>query len=178
MSDTKLPIEFKPSTTAVVPVSYSMTAKEKAQARKRQLSEQLADAKAYEALGAKIVKISANTAKKLGDEMKSLGIQSIGHGRMFLAGEHSLMSIGKCDDIITKLLEADPPVDPDKIVGLMQIKLGFTKLLLDSGEAHIKATKQAEPPPSDGNKLTVPFPSNQKMVVQVASIPNTPLPNG
>jgi hypothetical protein len=142
------------------------TAKEAAQKRRNELQAQLAEATMYSLLGSKVLKLSAKTMKAIGGSMDGLGIQHIGHGRIFLAGETALNSIAACDKTLEELKAREPACDPYAIVGVLKVKNEFARLLLESGVEHIKATKQiASAPP--GQNLNVLFPPNSAMAITV-----------
>lgn len=168
MSDTPptVPVDFKTDALITIPIppDKKALAKQHHQERKAKLSSQLAVAKVYERLGGKVLKISARTMSALGKHVDELNIRHIGHGRIFLSGEEAITSVGECDALITKYSAQDPPADPSIIIGLMQLKLGFAKLLLETGEAHIKATKQASEAATEPG-MNISFPAGGQMLI-------------
>lgn len=179
MSEEKIQIEFtpEPGAPSPVPVKIDEAEEKKAKAklallrRKEALALQLAEAKIYEKLGAVILHVGARTLRKIGNDVAGLGIKNIGHGKIFVAGHDALInSMARCDALIDKYMASDPPTDPDCIVGVLQMKLGFTKLLLESGEADIRSVKQADAGP-EAPHLKIPFPPGKSMAVLVGSPP-------
>lgn len=168
MSDTppiSVPVLFSiQPPPAVVPIQKDakMLAQEKRARTRAHLKARLADAKVYETLGGKVLKLSAKTINSVGTEVTALGFKNIGHGKIFIAGDHATTAIGECDAIIADLRAQDPPVDPDRLIGMMQVKLGLIRALMDSGELHIKAGTQAESAPN-GKAISIPFPANHNL---------------
>lgn len=169
-TETKLPVEFKadpggPVNVSVVPSTKNPKGKGHP---KKSVSKKLADAKTFHALGLKVLKISAAAMKEIGSELGSLGVREIGHGRIFLAGETAVESLAACDETLAQLQQRDPPCDPEAIIGVLRIKREFASLLLESGEAHIRATKQADPD-AKANPMSVSFPPNSAMMLVAQS---------
>ncbi len=173
----KLPVLFaieQPPKDVAIVKDKKTTDKEKSVQVRQRLQARLADAKVYEKLGGKVLKIKARTARSLGDEITALGLRSMGHGRIFIMGDKAETVVDECDSILAQLRAQDPPVDPEKLIGILQIKLAAVKVGLESGEAHLRASTQADAA-QNGKAISIPFPANHNL--GIAFTPAKPAPS-
>ena len=179
MSDQNLPVTFSPESlvAAQVPIALDAKAEKKLKLQKARarMSERLAEAKMYEKFGGKVLEISARTEKKIGDSLTAMGLRSIGHGKVFITGESAMLAIAECDKLIAELRSQSPPATPGDIIDILQVKLAFSRLMLETGEALIKSTTPVAPE-GNGKSLTLAFPPNQNMAIAVQSTAPTPKP--
>lgn len=164
--------ETEPTALAVThdepqpPVHVPVALDERALARARRAAR-LADAQAYESLGLKLLRIKV---KKLGDVgnyiVERLGVKKIGHGTIAAASDNADEYMAKCAAIVQELLARVPPCDPEAIVAMMQLIRDFNRQLLDSGKEHIAADRQPSLP-TEGDRLTVPFPPGTPLMIGV-----------
>ena len=120
----------------------------------------LSQARSFEQFGKRILKIKMKTLAALGEEAQALGIKKIGHGKILVASENAEEAIYKLDELI------DNETDPEIRAQLMQLRLGYNKLLLETGQAHIEAEKQALAL-NKSTTLTIPFSQGKPMIVAV-----------
>jgi len=133
--------------------------------RRQRRASRIAEAKAYEQLGQRVLKFKAKKFGSVGDYIVSaLGVKKVGHGTIISASENADQHIQQCDALVKELLSKDPPCDPDVIVALMQLARDFNQQLLDSGEAHLRIDRQPVAAP-EGDKLSLPFPAGTPMVI-------------
>jgi hypothetical protein len=153
-------LTFDPGPTEAVQVNLDA----KALARQRRMAR-LAEAKAYESLGQRLLKFKAKKFGAVGEYIVTkLGVKKVGHGTIISASENADQYIDRCDALIGELMAKDPPCDPEVIVALMQLIRDFNRQLLDSGEAHLKIDRQPSVAPEQ-NQLSIPFPQGTPMVI-------------
>lgn len=139
---------------------------ERALARQRRAAR-LADARAYEHLGQRLLKFKAKKFGEVGNYIvEKLGVKKVGHGTIISASENADQHIQQCDALAKELLARDPPCDPEVIVALMQLARDFNRQLLDSGEAHLRIDRQPNVDPK-ADTLSVPFPAGTPMMIAV-----------
>lgn len=159
----ELAVTFNPGPPAD---AVAITLDDKALARQRRAAR-LADARAYEQLGQRLLKFKAKKFGEVGQYIvDSLGVKKVGHGTIISASENADQYIQRCDAIAKELLARQPPCDPAVIVSLMQLIRDFNRQLLDSGEAHIRVDRQPTAGLED-NKISVPFPPGTPMMIAV-----------
>lgn len=144
---------------------------------RKKYKDALIEAKAFEQFGGKVIKIKMKSIAAIGSDLDKLGAKKIGHGRIVVSAEDAASAIAICDERIAAYSEADPPVDPQIIVALLEVRLGYTRLMLDSGKAHIDAEKQLAAVNRTTSNIAMSFPQGQPMVVAVKatnSIEDTP----
>lgn len=127
----------------------------------RKYKRDLSRAKAMEQFGQKVMRIKMKALAAMGDSAEKLGIKKIGHGKILIAGDTAEEAISRIDELIEQHQE-----DGGTVVSLMEIRLGYTRLMLDSGKAHIDAEKQVTAINKTAN-ITIPFPAGNPMVVAV-----------
>lgn len=136
----------------------------------------VAEARAYEQLGQRVLKFKARKFGQVGEYIvTTLGVKKVGHGTIISASENADQAIQRCDALVQELLAKDPPCDPDVIVALMQLKRDFNQQLLDSGEAHLRIDRQPASAP-EGNNLSIPFPAGQPMMIAIGKQQPPPAP--
>lgn len=159
----QLPVAFDPGEATEVAVIPD----ERALARQRRAAR-LAEARAYEQLGQRLLKFKAKKFGEVGDYIiNKLGVKKVGHGTIISASENADDSIRGCDALIKELMTRNPPCDPEAIVALMQLKRDFNRQLLDSGEAHIRVDRQANGATEGPNDLRIPFPQGAPVTISV-----------
>jgi len=169
-------IAFHPAPATAVAVTKSpiQRLREAGRARRQRtklrLQDRLAEAKMYEKLGSKVLRIGVKGAHAIGDRASGMGIKVLGHGRIVISGENAQQAIDECDNMIAELKSAEPPIDTDRIITLMELKLSFNAQLMATGKAHIDADKQAVMAPQD-NRPGIPFPPGGSMTIMVESPP-------
>jgi hypothetical protein len=136
---------------------------------------QLAEAKAYASLGVQIVKLKTRTLAKLGAYAIRLGLKEVAHGKFVFGGGKAEDTILEIDGIIKELREAAPPCSPDTIITLLQAKTQLIRLVLESGEMHLRAERTAT---NDGKTpyLQPAFPSGVSVQVGISNHQPTPAP--
>lgn len=165
---THLPVTTLPEPSHPVPIKLDKAALGKL--RKRRQDEQLAEAKAFQLVGSKILRINNKVLGKIGKEIEQMGVKRVAHGRIASAAENAGMSLVKCDQLIAEMQANNPALDPNVIVAMMRLQLDFNKQIIETGEAHLVADKQVTTSPA-GNNLSIPFPVGQPMFVSVNPIP-------
>jgi len=174
MMDTE-PTPTTPSAEgAVVPAD---PAKEKIARRRKQLREEAEEARLFETLGSKVMRVKLRTLKALGDQADSLGLQHIGHGRLVVAAENAERIFTRCGDLAEQIVQGKYPADPSVLLALLELQRDFNKQIIETGEAHLKGIRQPESKPSAGDQYVVFPPGNQ--MVAVINPPKAPeIPNG
>jgi hypothetical protein len=124
----------------------------------------LAEAKAYADLGVQVAKVKTGAYAKIGAYAMQLGIRKVGHGQIIAVSGTAEDAVDKIDALIEQLMTAEKPADPAVIAALMQTKLGFTRLALDSGEMHLKADRAVNED-KKGPNLSMPFPAGSSVVI-------------
>lgn len=166
-----MPVAFNPGPTEDLPVALDARALARQRSRAR-----IAEARAYEQLGQRVLKFKAKKFGVVGEYIvTNLGVKKVGHGTIISASEYADQSIQRCDALVQELLAKDPPCDPDVIVALMTLKKDFNQQLLDSGEAHLRIDRQPTVGP-ESNTLSVPFPAGTPMLIAVGKQPPPPAP--
>jgi len=135
---------------------------------RKKYSTALTEAKAFEQFGGKIMKIKLKSLAAIGNDLDKMGAKKIGHGRIAVTGEEAEAAIAICDERIDAYRVMDPPCDPQVIIALLEVRLGYTRLILDSGKAHIDAEKQVATVNKTSN-IAMSFPQGQPMMVAVQS---------
>lgn len=157
-----LAVSFDPGTAEALPVQLD----ERALARQRRATR-IADARAYEQLGQRLLKFKARKFGEVGNYIvEKLGVKKVGHGTIISATESADESIRQCDALVKELMAKDPPCDPDVFVALMQLKRDFNQQVLDSGEAHLRIDRQPTVDPK-ADTFSVPFPAGTPMLIAV-----------
>lgn len=136
---------------------------------------ELAEAKAYSALGVQVIKIKTSALAKIGAFAMRLGIKQVGHGKIVKGGGTAEDAVEEIDAIIKELREKDEPCDPGIIVALLQAKLAFNRQVLDSGEMHLRADRTASDDKNTG-EIRVPFPSGSNVMFGVSNPQSPPAP--
>lgn len=168
MTPDPLPTDFDAGPPEDVPVKPDAVA-----LKKSKKAAALAEAKAFEQFGNKVMKIRAKALSVIGAYAEEFGIRTIAHGRILMAGERANEFIDQMDAIIKDLQAKTPPCDPDVIATFIQLKLEANKQLMASGEAHLSADKNAAPAQEKG-MTSVSFPSGQPMVIATGPKSLTP----
>lgn len=166
-SDDTLPVTYEPGPPAEVAIKLDETAIRRAKAKARHQAA-LAEARMFEQIGSKVLKIKTRTLSMLGDNVEVLGIKKIGHGKILIAGENAETAIAKLDELVEELQHKDPPCEPSVIRDYMQLRLSYNRQLMESGQAHIEADKQPSGK-GDGANITIPFPAGTPMMVAVGT---------
>lgn len=149
------------------PTEIAVTLDDRAIARQNRAAR-LAEARAYEQMGQRLLKFKAKKFGAVGDYIiNKLGVKKVGHGTIISASENADDSIRNCDAVIKELMERTPPCDPEVIVGLMQLKRDFNRQLLDSGEAHLKIDRQTIGVTEGSPSLSMPFPQGTPVTISV-----------
>ncbi len=134
--------------------------------RKTKNAERLAEAQAMQLVGAKILKIKTKVYAQIGAQIEKLGVKHLGYGYLSSANDNADNALAECDKLISELTTNNPGIDPEVIVSLMQLKLGFNRQIIEVGESHIRADRMAATMPP-GNNLMMPFPPGQSVMVSV-----------
>lgn len=110
--------------------------------QKQKLKEELEDAKLFEALGSKIIKVKTRTYHALGQHAEKLGIKCVGHGRILVAGENAEKAFRACTELIESHATSGKEGSDIRVIQLLELLSVFNKQILESGEAHLRADKQ------------------------------------
>lgn len=145
-----------------------------AKIRKNKQKEALADARAFQLLGSKIIKIKNTALAKIGEQVEKHGVKKIGHGKLASASQNADQALAECDKYIAELLANNPNVDPKVFIQLMQVKLEFNRQVMELGEAHMAADRQASSA-IQGNSLQIPFPAGQSLTISTPPAPAPPI---
>lgn len=157
-----LAVTHQEETSVAIPV----TPDPKALAKARQ-AERMAQARAYEQLGQKLLRLKTRKLGEVGHYIvERLGVKKVGHGTIAAASDKADEYMTECADIVQELRAKDPPCDPEVIVAMMQLIRDFTRLMLDSGKEHIAADRQPSIP-TEGDKISVPFPPGTPLMIGV-----------
>lgn len=160
----KLDVQVVAESDASVPVKVDAAALRKQ--RKKKMSEQLEDLHALGAMGTKILKIKNKMLSAIGKDIERLGVKSLGYGKIASAGENAENAFVECDRLIAEMRANNPSMDPEIVVALMQLQLGFNKQIIEIGESYLKTERQVSTQPQ-GNTFSFPFPAGQSTVVAI-----------
>lgn len=174
MSDTvteNLPVAFDAGPSVEVPVVPDSAA-----LKRQKRAAKLAEARAYEQLGQRLLTFKAKKYGEVGDYIvEKLGVKKVGHGTIISVSENADEYIRRCDEIVQQLLARDPPCDVEVIVAMMQLVRDFNRQLLDSGVEHIRADRQPSLQPEDNN-IKVPFPAGTPVMIGIGHAPQRQVP--
>jgi hypothetical protein len=158
-----------------VPEAIPVALDDKAISKQKRM-ERIAEVRAHEQLGQRILKFKAKKFGAIGDYVVSkLGVKQVGHGTIVSASENADMYIQRCDALVKELMIRNPPCDPEAIVALMQLARDFNRQLLDSGEAHVRVDRQIAGE-TKGQEMAFPFPPGTPMMIAVNQPPRQPAP--
>ena len=158
MSDTTKSLTVIPASPAPPPLSKT---------KKQKLKQALEEAKLYEALGSKILKVKTRTYHALGQHADKLGLRLVGHGRILVAGENAETAFQNCLDLIEAHATSGKEGSDIRVIQLMELLGMFNKQILESGEAHIRADKQPNTAPTaKGTHMSFPRGKVVGMVVK------------
>lgn len=160
-----LGVTFSEDGKASVSIKLGDSAKRR-QLRLETKRQELEEAALYNSIDSKVFKVKAKTMAAIGTYADKLGIKKIGHGRIFVAGEYADSAIGYLDGLVQELRNSDVGCPPEILVDLIQLKLGFTKVLIDSGESHLKADRMVDGD-GKGKGSFLAFPAGQSIMVAV-----------
>lgn len=167
-----LAVTFEEAPAEALPVVLS----EKLQIKQRRAAK-VAEAKAYEQLGQRILRFKAKKFGEVGQYIvDTIGVKQIGHGTIISATENADQYIRRCGAIIEELMARDPPCDPEAIVAITQLIRDFNRQVLDAGEAHLRIDRQPTADPK-ADMLQVPFPAGQPMVIAIGQQKPPPPPS-
>lgn len=145
--------------------------------KKAKQAERVAEAHAMQLVGAKILKIKTSVYAKIGAQIEKLGVKHLGYGYLASANDNADNALAECDKLIAEFTSNNPGTDPDVIVALMQLKLGFNRQIIEVGDSHIRADRMAVPA-TTGNNLMMPFPPGQSVTVSVNPPAQKAIENG
>jgi hypothetical protein len=175
MSDETVPIQFDPGQEEAVDVQVDAATKLKEQ-RKQIARDRIAEARTRDALGQKILRYKLKTYELLKPHIDRIGGKTIGHCRIMMVGEKAEEAIAELDAIAEELRESKAPPSPETRIALMQLKRDCLRLMLDSGESHISAERQASDVRQPVSPM-LPFPPGTAIYVgPTPSAPQLPAP--
>lgn len=138
---------------------------DKRAAKKKSDREKLADRAAYESLGLSVLKLKMSTYRVLKKQIEELGVKTIGHCSIIIAREKAEAVVAELDAIAKEWEESDIATDPMARISLQELKLDCIKIMINSGEAHLKSERQ----PSDQQPAgTIQLPFEAGMPIAVA----------
>lgn len=140
-------------------------------------AERLAEAEIMQRVGAKVLKVKTQVLGKIGKEIEKLGVKDMGYGYLASANDNAGTALVRCDEFIADLMAKTPEIDPEVIVEIMRLKLQFNAQIIEVGESHLKASREAGSG-TGGNSLQIPFPAGQSMTVSVAPTKGAPIADG
>lgn len=149
-------VDYDPGPSKEINISLDKWTKRKLK-RKAEIEE-------YAKFGVRMLKLQAKTSALVGKYADRLGIKHVGYGKILSASDHAESTIDELDSIIEELRKQEPPAESSTIAVFMQLKRDFTRLLMESGEAHINASNQAQADKKAGI-IQLPFPIGQPMAV-------------
>lgn len=167
-----LAVTFEEAPAEALPVALS----EKLKIKQRRAAK-VAEAKAYEQLGQRILRFKAKKFGEVGQYIvDQIGVKQIGHGTIISATENADQYIRRCGAIIEELMARDPPCDPEVIAAVMRLALDFNRQVLDAGAEHLRIDRQPTADPK-ADMLQVPFPAGTPMIIAVGKqAPPPPVP--
>lgn len=165
MSDNAISVPVKDNAAPVGP-SMKLEAGEEKTLKQARAAQRLEEAQGLQLVGAKVLKIRISVLAKAGEQIAKLGVKHLGYGYLASANDNADNALAECDKLIAGLLANGGGVDPDVIVSLMQLKLGFNKQIIEVGENHLRADRNIGVAPT-GNNLMMPFPAGQSVTVSV-----------
>jgi len=170
MTDTKEPTHLEVTVIDEPEVQLPIKLDDKAMAklRKQRRKDALAEAREFEYVGAKIIKIKNKVLAKIGSEIEKHGVKKIGHGWLASAGQHTSEVLAACDKYMAELLANNPNTDPETILSILNLKKDLISQQIQLGDSHIKADRQASEAPKS-NSLQIPFPAGQSMTISTGT---------
>lgn len=164
MSD-QIDIVAEEPQTELIPINPSEL--EQAKQRRRQvLKDQIDQARVFERLGSKVIKVRLKTYQALGLEVEKLGVKQVGHGKIAVSGDEAHVMASVLVDLVHQLKQKEPEKHAELIIEAAKEFRALNQQVMDSGKAHIEADKQANPD-SKGQTLTIPFPAGTPIMVGV-----------
>jgi hypothetical protein len=148
-----------------IPIDKSELEEMKAKA-KASISKRALEAKLYQEVGARVIRIKARTLAGLGDLSTKLGVRKVGHGRLLGAGDNTEMHMAMVIEEIETLRARDPVVNADRIIGLLELLDRMNGRLIEIGQSHLKADTQTDSRPS-GTMVIAPYPVGSPMILAI-----------
>jgi len=156
-------------------VKQEMQVTTKHQAKIKKLKEDLEDAKIFESLGAKVIKIRSKALKAIGANVEELGVQQIGQGRIVVGAENAERAFAKCGELIEKSIEATSGLPTPTALELLHLQREFNQQIIDCGEKQIDSCRQRDNKPT-GQKPVFTFPPGKTAVI-IDNVPAEALPS-
>ena len=147
----------------------------KQEAKVKRLKEELEDAKVFESLGSKVIKIRTRALKAIGANAEELGVRAIGQGRIVVGAENAERAFAKCGELIDKSIEATNVLPTPAALELLRLQREFNQQVIECGEKQIDACRQHDGKPS-GQKPVFAFPPGKTAVI-IDNVPADALPS-
>lgn len=157
-----IPVQHIESPEEVIGLQLSDADRKKL--RKRRAAEAVAEARALNAVGAKVLRVKNRTYQKIGGQLEDLGVRKIANGRIAIAGQNADLIIARCDEIIQASVQSATPPDLDKIGMLMRIQLEANGQLISLSQEQIKASAAPIVSPPTANAVISLPPGTQALV--------------
>ena len=137
---------------------------------KERAANALTKAKTFEQFGMRVIKVKAKAEAAIGEYAQKLGIKQLGHGKVVIVGDVAQQAADTIAEVIEEMRARVPPCNPDVLVELLQAQRDCLRLLLDIGQAHLQADRQANAP-SDAGKIAIPFAQGAPVMVAIGKAP-------
>jgi hypothetical protein len=137
---------------------------------KERAAAAMVKAKTFEQFGMKVIRVKAKAEAAIGKYAQQMGIKQMGHGKVVIVGDIAREAIDTITDIIEEMRARVPPCDPEIILELLQTQRDFSRLLLDTGQAHLQADRNANAA-SDAGKIAIPFAQGTPLMVAIGKSP-------
>ena len=144
--------------------------------KKAKAAEQKAIAQLFQSFGGKVIRVKMKLLNNAGVDLNKYGLKNIGTGKVFFTGEKAEEGIEKLEADIEAFKKASPAVDPKVIVELRRAQIEYTRLMLETGQSYLEASKEAAPknPP----QVHVAFPAGQAIMVATGKVTESTVGNG